>query len=211
MRRHCCSPSRRDRSRCSTFGSPLRRLYAQNFPAYFSHTTLSAVHDRPWINMWALTDPIGSWVFDPTNRSLGEALRTVDWRLLDVGSLDRKDDGTFPAICGHSGFWTRAEYERAFAKLQDWLLPDGASATLSQNPAPPAKIGVPEPVVRVGRGSGSGCPAASSASRSPAAMSFERHDRADRPGQIQPTAGHQPGEGVDIDVLVAEATQHLAL
>ena len=123
-----------------TFGSPLRRLYAQNFPAYFSHTTLSAVHDRPWINMWALTDPIGSWVFDPTNRSLGEALRTVDWRLLDVGSLDRKDDGTFPAICGHSGFWTRAEYERAFAKLQDWLLPDGASATLSQNPAPPTKM-----------------------------------------------------------------------
>ena len=123
-----------------TFGSPLRRLYAQNFPAYFSHTTLSAVHDRPWINMWALTDPIGSWVFDPTNRRLGEALRTVDWRLLDVGSLDRKDDCTFPAICGHSGFWTRAEYERAFAKLQDWLLPDGASATLSQNPAPPTKL-----------------------------------------------------------------------
>ena len=123
-----------------TFGSPLRRLYAQNFSAYFSHTTLSAVHDRPWINMWARTDPIGSWVFDDENRSLGEALRTVDWRLLDVGSLDRKDDGTFPAICGHSGFWTRDEYERAFAKLQDWLLPDGASATPSQNPAAPTKM-----------------------------------------------------------------------
>jgi hypothetical protein len=123
-----------------TFGSPLRRLYAQNFPAYFSHHTLSAVHDRPWINMWALTDPIGSWVFDSANRSLDEALRTVDWRLLDVGSLDRKDDGTFPAICGHSGFWTRDEYERAFAKLQGQLLPDGASATLSQNPAPPTKM-----------------------------------------------------------------------
>ena len=83
-----------------------------------------------WINLWALTDPIGSWVFDPgpvfvqqpSARDLRVALATVDCRILDVGQRDpeRGDYAVDPggAVCGHSGFWDRAEYTMAVEVLQ---------------------------------------------------------------------------------------------
>ena len=70
-----------------TFGSPLRRLYARNFPAYFGTDALPRLRQRQqrrWINLWALTDPIGSWVIDDRDRSMQDALDDVDCRLLDV-------------------------------------------------------------------------------------------------------------------------------
>ena len=45
-----------------TFGSPLRRLYAQNFPAYFGPKAMKQLRNRQpsaWINLWAHSDPIG--------------------------------------------------------------------------------------------------------------------------------------------------------
>ncbi len=119
-----------------TFGAPLRRLYARNFPAYFGAAAMNDLRHglgRPeprWINLWALTDPIGSWVFDPEpvfvqgppSRDLSPALATVDCRILDVGQRD-PEHGDFAvdpdgAICGHSGFWERAEYRMAVEVLQ---------------------------------------------------------------------------------------------
>ena len=99
-----------------TFGSPLRRLYARNFPAYFGTDALPRLSGRQqsrWINLWALSDPIGSWVIDKDDRSMGAALAGVDFRLLDVEALTLRSDGTFPPICGHSGFWVRPEYQRS--------------------------------------------------------------------------------------------------
>ena len=107
-----------------TFGCPLRRLYARNFPAYFGLTTLEAVRAREpgrWINLWALTDPIGSWVFADANTALADAPRTVDCRLRDVIGLDREPRGNYPPICGHSGFWTRPEYPAAVRLLAEVL------------------------------------------------------------------------------------------
>ena len=60
-----------------TFGSPLRRLYARNFPAYFGTAALPRLRQRQqrrWINLWARTDPIGSWVIDDRDRSMQAAL-----------------------------------------------------------------------------------------------------------------------------------------
>ena len=50
-----------------TFGSPLRRLYAQNFPAYFGPKAMKQLRNRQpsaWINLWAHSDPIGDrcWI-----------------------------------------------------------------------------------------------------------------------------------------------------
>ena len=100
-----------------SFGSPLRRLYTGNFPAYFGPAALSALRDRQparWINLWAYTDPIGGWVLDPRPGA-------VDRRLLDARTLADVPDG----ICGHSGFWTRPEYADAIGELQSDLLPAG--------------------------------------------------------------------------------------
>ncbi len=114
-----------------TFGSPLRRLYARNFPAYFGTDALPRLRQRQggrWINLWARTDPIGSWIIDDRDRTLPQALAEVDFRLLDVQSLTPRADGTYPPICGHSGFWTRPEYGDALTTLESTLLPAGAAA-----------------------------------------------------------------------------------
>jgi hypothetical protein len=126
-----------------TFGTPLRRLYAQNFPAYFGTEALKKLRARQqepkprWINLWALTDPIGSWVFDNKhtyvvddadgyNRSFEAALKTVDCRLLDIEQVgpERQDMHPKPdaPVCGHSGFWTRGEYKQAVDVLQATVL-----------------------------------------------------------------------------------------
>ena len=48
-----------------TYGAPLRRLYARFFPAYFGpaafEDTLDTT-DHRWVNLYALSDPIGAWV-----------------------------------------------------------------------------------------------------------------------------------------------------
>jgi hypothetical protein len=103
-----------------TFGCPLRRLYAKNFPAYFGYNTVEAVHFREptrWVNLWALTDPIGSWLLNSDNTDMTNPLEILDCRLLDVTSLDREARGDYPPICGHSGFWTRPEYHNAVSLL----------------------------------------------------------------------------------------------
>jgi hypothetical protein len=103
-----------------TFGCPLRRLYAKNFPAYFGPNTLATIRHRQrnrWINLWALSDPIGSWVHTDLNAESARALREVDWRLLDVTGLGPEARGSMPPICGHSGFWTRPEYHCAESLL----------------------------------------------------------------------------------------------
>jgi hypothetical protein len=127
-----------------TFGSPLRRLYAQSFPAYFGRQTLEVLRSwqvprRQWINMWAYTDPIGSWIFDRCNTDLAAAQRRdVDWRLLDVASA-----GSMPVpgapICGHSGFWKRSEYTAAVDALQSTVLPEGCPAPDTRATAPPTE------------------------------------------------------------------------
>ncbi len=123
-----------------TFGSPLRRLYARNFPAYFGTGALPELcrRQRPrWINLWALSDPIGSWVNDDGNletderdvdpydreRRIRQALPDVDFRLRDVEGLEKKPDRTYPPICGHSGFWNRREYYEAVDVLDSKLTP----------------------------------------------------------------------------------------
>ena len=122
-----------------TFGSPLRRLYARNFPAYFGTGALARLRKRQqrrWINLWARTDPIGSWVNDDRDRSMQEAPQEVDYRLLDVESLAPRADGTYPPICGHSGFWRRPEYRDAVGMLVASVLPAGAATDTRAAPSP---------------------------------------------------------------------------
>lgn len=126
-----------------SFGSPLRRLYTRNFSAYFGVRALSTLRNRErhrWINLWAHSDPIGSYVFDRENRGLQTALREVDCRVLDATSLTARPDGTYPPICGHSGFWTRDEYRDAVNVLVAVLLPARGIAIQGASPAPSAEL-----------------------------------------------------------------------
>ncbi|PXX02521.1 hypothetical protein C8E89_12468 [Mycolicibacterium moriokaense] len=108
-----------------TFGAPLRKLYARNFPAYFGREVLESLEPKKngqWLNLWAPTDPIGGWVFIENAEVTAiteESLQIVDCRLHDVVAAELLY-GQAP-ICGHSGFWTRTEYNDAITVLQDKL------------------------------------------------------------------------------------------
>lgn len=98
-----------------TFGAPLRRLYARNFPAYFGFQAFDSIRrdaSRRWLNLWAYTDPIGGWVFDEGSTDFSTIDGPVDRRLKDA-ERPEPTDGAYPPICGHSGFWERDEYNRA--------------------------------------------------------------------------------------------------
>ncbi len=127
-----------------TFGSPLRRLYARNFPAYFGPEAILRLRERQqsaWIDLWAHSDPIGGWVVDEQNRDPQAALEHVDYRLLDVEpDLKMRPDGSYRPICGHSGFWVRPEYNAAINTLGDQLTPEGVKIDTSAIAPPTAEI-----------------------------------------------------------------------
>ncbi|HYZ69635.1 MAG TPA: hypothetical protein VE666_17870 [Mycobacterium sp.] len=127
-----------DRVALLTFGSPLRRLYARNFPAYFGTRALPRLRARQrqrWIDLWARSDPIGGWVFDDKNLSIEAALKYVDCRLYDVQSLTPQN-GMYPPINGHSGFWTRPEYREAMTAL----VPADSHTDMSANVYPTKEL-----------------------------------------------------------------------
>lgn len=111
-----------------TFGSPLRRLYARAFPAYFGLAALDTVRDalkRRWINIWALSDPIGGWVFDPDSADLWQSLNAVDCRLTDAQDVVPDARGRQYPVCGHSGYLQRGGYELVLETMQAALLATG--------------------------------------------------------------------------------------
>ncbi|QYC41270.1 hypothetical protein Nocox_18305 [Nonomuraea coxensis DSM 45129] len=114
-------PELRRRVALLTHGSPLRRLYAAFFPAWFGAEGLAAVRAAvPWHNLYRLSDPIGGPVFrrldpfaaaghgpvsddpvdrycwDPRRPALGEPLPEARW---------------------HSDYWLEPSYDVAFDRL----------------------------------------------------------------------------------------------
>jgi hypothetical protein len=117
-----------------TFGCVLRRLYARNFPAYFGFQTLKLLSKKAaadatpperWINLWAKTDPLGGWVFVEDLSPPAATMPVgplIDRRLVDAQGIGPFNGG-YPPVCGHSGFWTRPEYDDALIALQGRIPP----------------------------------------------------------------------------------------
>ncbi|WP_041782332.1 hypothetical protein [Mycolicibacterium chubuense] len=139
-----------------TFGSPLRRLYARNFPAYFGRNAMMTLkhrvrHEPRWINLWALSDPIGSWVSNdrpvyapesPAQTSMWEVPLHTDCRILDVAQTN-PDAGEYDMcptgpICGHSGFWHRREFDKAMSVLQAVVTTGAVDTRAVARPGPEA-------------------------------------------------------------------------
>ena len=98
-----------------TYGAPLRRLYARFFPAYFNPQVFAQAREwtgSHWVNLWAESDPIGSWVCSEPAVEAG-----IDRELVDPASLARGSNGGYPAVNGHSGFLLRTEYATAVEDL----------------------------------------------------------------------------------------------
>ncbi|MGN9778079.1 hypothetical protein ACTMS0_20285 [Micromonospora sp. H33] len=127
-----------------TYGSPLRRLYARFFPAYFGPTALRRtgallmgrpldITDRararwPWRNLYRPSDPIGGWILsdvrpvgtsgDPgATEGTAGAQQDVDRRIIDPAFARTAGDSCYPATLGHSSYAD----DRAYAECVEIL------------------------------------------------------------------------------------------
>lgn len=101
-----------------TYGSPLERLYARWFPAYFGAAQLRGLHRdlHCWRNLWRHTDPIGGPVRLPPEDGKPEVDREA---LKDPVVYGRTDTHPLPEpVLGHSDY----QADPAFAEERRALL-----------------------------------------------------------------------------------------
>ncbi|MGC9665042.1 hypothetical protein ACNTMW_00615 [Planosporangium sp. 12N6] len=143
--------------RLLTYGSPLRRLYARFFPAYFGDYPLhrlsgflgaepgTATGAARWRNLHRPSDPIGGHVFhqfwpsewpDVTqqHRAVQEQLvHHVDCALLDPSFERAPGDSRYPPTYGHFDY----PDDPAFAQATAWLWHGAAVPATPATPAAP--------------------------------------------------------------------------
>ncbi|MGH8928521.1 MAG: hypothetical protein ACRDWH_09240, partial [Acidimicrobiia bacterium] len=93
-----------------THGSPLARLYARFFPAYFGSDTIRSVRDRVggrWINLFRSTDPIGGPV----------GVVSIDTPCMDPETDEQKPGDPLPAVRGHAFYAGTRAYQAALNEL----------------------------------------------------------------------------------------------
>jgi hypothetical protein len=118
-----------------TYGSPLRRLYSGFFPTYFGPRVLErvgelvggSVPDRqvwPWLNLYRVSDPIGSWVF-AARAACEQPLDAVidydgdvDWQLIDPRFDRPPGDLAYPPVRAHSDYWLDRAYDVALGRVE---------------------------------------------------------------------------------------------
>jgi len=133
-----------------TYGSPLRRLYAKFFPAYFNTTCRKRVGELlaatatakfktppsrwPWINLYRPSDPIGSYVFSdkkptddhnapvmhPTGNGSSAPAGAVDQYIADPAFGKPSGDPCYPLPLGHSDYWVDPAFLDALERLENW-------------------------------------------------------------------------------------------
>ncbi|TDD03150.1 hypothetical protein E1292_21625 [Nonomuraea deserti] len=122
-------PDARRRVRLLTHGSPLRRLYAAFFPAYFAGHGLPALRDAvAWRNLYRLSDPIGGPAFRRVDPLAAEPDRgnTVDRFCWDP--LRPAPGEPLPEARWHSGYWLDPPYHDELARLISPSLPPERTA-----------------------------------------------------------------------------------
>lgn len=114
-----------------TYGSPLRTLYGQVFPAYFGPRRISRLSDAltdadgfRWVNFHRDTDPIGGPVFEAgssQDRELKDPAITPT-SADEVGDDDVEPDRVaWVELAGHSHYLQEPELKRCVRELKDRL------------------------------------------------------------------------------------------
>jgi hypothetical protein len=130
-------PEERRHVRLLTYGSPLQRVFARYFPAYFGPVVLRRIGqvlparqlaDQPdgtaatgatwsWRNLYRPSDPIGGAVFYAypiSARDNGD----VDWQLMDPAIDPAMGDRAWPRAFGHSNYFRDPAFNAAYRILE---------------------------------------------------------------------------------------------
>ncbi|MEZ7131103.1 hypothetical protein ACBR40_37730 [Nonomuraea sp. AD125B] len=114
-------PELRRRVALLTHGSPLRRLYAAFFPAWFGAEGLAAVRAAvPWHNLYRLSDPIGGPVFRRLDPFAAASHGPVSDDPVDRHCWDPRRPALgepLPEARRHSDYWLEPSYDAAFDRL----------------------------------------------------------------------------------------------
>lgn len=151
-----------------THGSPLRRLYARAFPAYFCDGTFEMLRSRltqgdsvRWRNCWRKTDYLGRWIFTepPVTDARYVSAATVDILVEDPPAHPRphepmphdslhapSGDVDAPPPLRHSDYYRSHEYDACVINLEAMLLAD-ADTTISLADYYPLADGAPPPTL----------------------------------------------------------------
>ncbi|HZD68039.1 MAG TPA: hypothetical protein VFA45_03685 [Actinomycetes bacterium] len=129
-------PEERRRVRLLTYGSPLQRVYARYFPAYFGAVPLLRIGQVlpprqvtgqaagtgatgatwSWRNLFRPSDPIGGAVFYAYAVST-EDNGDVDWQLMDPAIYPAAGDRAWPRTYGHSDYFRDPAFTAALRLL----------------------------------------------------------------------------------------------
>lgn len=125
-----------------THGSPLGRLYARYFPAYFNPRSFADLRGRvsDWRNLWRVTDAIAG----PVRTGEGARKRTVSpvEPLPDPRSYDAPPgEALRPAVLGHSHYSTDPAYAEAL-----WTVLPRPRTVLPRQADPGPPVVLPGPV-----------------------------------------------------------------
>ncbi|WP_214106586.1 hypothetical protein [Acrocarpospora catenulata] len=105
-------PADRPSARLLTHGSPLARLYARFFPAYFDLGMLHAVREAMgWQNLYRDSDPIGGPVF------AFAAIEPADPAATDQSLWDPEDAVAGARVLGHVDYYLDQRYSDALEAL----------------------------------------------------------------------------------------------
>jgi hypothetical protein len=133
-------PDQRQRVRLLTYGSPLQRVYARYFPAYFGPAALHRVgtvvralkvaeadaQPRPastgatwgWRNLFRPSDPIGGAIFYRYELSIDDN-GDIDWQLMDPAAELAAGDCAWPRAYGHSDYFRDPAFTTARQLLEE--------------------------------------------------------------------------------------------
>ncbi|MBP2703015.1 hypothetical protein JOL79_04260 [Microbispora sp. RL4-1S] len=150
--------------RLLTHGSPLRRLYAGFFPAYFGTSSLSEIRRTvPWSNLYRLSDPIGGPVFrrvdpfappgqpDPAGTGTGAGTTAGTGAAGTQPQVDRycwdppqpAAGEPLPRMLGHSGYWLCPPYDETLTYLTAAACGENGEPPGSEAAVPAGAAGVP--------------------------------------------------------------------
>src|SRR6185312_4135110 len=111
-------------------------------------------HRWPWLNLYRVSDPIGSWVFgaveacEPVADAVTPSPREVDWQFVDPRFGRPPGDLAYPPVLAHSDYWLDDDFAIALGLVEARRVAAPSRRQAAEPAVPDPRTGPPEGAVR---------------------------------------------------------------